>query len=164
MGRRQGSGRLRRRCRSLVDRARSDRGASAIELAILTPLLLLASFMIITFAMWFYACHCALAAAQEGDLVAREDADNPALSGNWQDAAQSYAISFYHGLNTSALTSVSATASTAGGYSLADGTVQDVSVTVSGSLNWLWSMAISETVSGPEECFHTAASGGTACP
>jgi Flp pilus assembly protein TadG len=164
MDRRQGQGRLRRRCRSLVERARSDRGASAIELAILTPLLLLVSFMIITFAMWFYACHAALAAAQEGDLVAREEADNPALSGNWQGDAQKYAVSFYHGLNTSALTSVSATTSWVGGYSAAGGTVQDVSVTVTGSLNWLWSMTISETASGPEECFHTAASGGTACP
>ena len=157
-------GRLRQRCRGLVERARSDRGASAIELAILTPLLLLASFMIITFAMWFFACHAALAAAQEGDLVAREEADNPVFSGNWQGDAQKYAVGFYHGLNTSALTSVSATASLAGGYSLTGGgTVQDVSVTVTGSLNWLWSMTISETVSGPEECFHTAASGGTAC-
>jgi Flp pilus assembly protein TadG len=133
-----------------------DRGASAVELAILTPALLLASFLIISFAMWFDARHAALAAAQEGDLVAREEAGNPALSG-WRTDAQNAAISFYHGLDTSALTSISA--STGG-----PGADEDVSVTVSGTVNWIWRLSVSETISGPEECFHTAASGGTSCP
>jgi Flp pilus assembly protein TadG len=134
-----------------------DRGASAVELAILTPALLLASFLIISFAMWFDARHAALAAAQEGDLVAREEAGNPALSGDWRTDARNAAVNFYHGLDTSALTSISASA---GG----PGADEDVSVTVSGTVNWLWRLSVSETISGPEECFHTAQSGGTSCP
>ncbi|HEY1624949.1 MAG TPA: TadE/TadG family type IV pilus assembly protein [Streptosporangiaceae bacterium] len=166
MGQEQaGAGRLRHWCRGLTAlsrrvraRARTDRGASAVELALLTPALLLASFMIISFAMWFDARHAALAAAQEGDLVAREEAGNPALSGTWVSDARSNAVGFYHGLDTSALTHISASAS---GPSGPDG---DVSVTVSGNLNWLWSMTVSETISGPEECFHTVKSGGKQCP
>jgi hypothetical protein len=120
--------------------------------------MLLASFLIISFAMWFDARHAALAAAQEGDLVAREEAGNPNLSSSWHGDAQNEAVRFYHGLDTSALTNVSAAASgPAGGF-------EDVSVTVSGTLNWLFSLTVSETVTGPEECFHTAASGGAACP
>ena len=151
-------GESRLRCRGLVNAARSDRGASAVELALLTPALLLASFLIISFAMWFDARHAALAAAQEGDLVAREEAGNPALSATWQRDAQTTAVNFYHGLNTSALTKISAAAS---GPSGAD---QDVSVTVTGTLNWIWSLSISETISGPRECFHPVQSGGESCP
>jgi hypothetical protein len=114
-----------------------------------------ASFMIISFALWFDACHAALAAAQEGDLVARQEAGNPNL--DWRSDAQREALSFYHGLDTSALSNVTVPPPTGPGDD------EDVSVTVTGSLNWLWSIPISETVSGPEECFHTAASGGTSC-
>jgi hypothetical protein len=120
--------------------------------------MLLATFLIISFAMWFDARHAALAAAQEGDLVAREEAGNPNLCDTWQSDAESTASRFYHGLDTSALTNVTpaATGTCASGA--------DVSVTVSGTLNWIWHMTITETVSGPEECFHTEASGGTQCP
>ena len=65
----------------------ADRGASAVELAILAPALLFVSMLIIQFALWFDARHAALAAAQEGDLVAREDASlNQA---DWRQTARS---------------------------------------------------------------------------
>jgi len=45
-----------------------------------------ASLLIVQFAIWFDARHAALAAAQQGDLVAREDAaTNP---GGWQVLAR----------------------------------------------------------------------------
>ena len=144
-------------------RVRSDRGASAIELVIIAPILLFASMLIIWFAMWFDARHAAIAAAQEGDLVARQEAGNPQLSGTWEGDAQTAAVRFYQGLDTSVLQQLSATAVPASAQSQA-GAIEDVSVTVSGTLNWLVPIKISVTVSGPEECFHTVDTGGTQCP
>jgi len=145
-------GRVRRRL--AVARARGrDRGASAVELAILAPALIFASLLIVQFAIWFDARHAALAAAQQGDLVARENAaTNP---GGWQGLAQNAATSYYKGLNTSLISGV--TAQTAQGQ---DGTV---SVTVQGKMTGIWPLTISETVSGPVECFRTQASQGAAC-
>jgi Flp pilus assembly protein TadG len=144
-------------------RVRSDRGASAIELVIIAPILLLASMLIIWFAMWFDARHAAIAAAQEGDLVARQEAGNPQLSGAWEGDASNAAVRFYRGLDTAVLKQFSATAAPASSQSRA-GAIEDVSVTVSGTLDWLVPINISVTVSGPEECFHTVDTGGTQCP
>lgn len=130
-----------------------DRGASAVELAILAPALIFASLLIIQFALWFDARHAALAAAQEGDLVAREDAF--VNQAGWPGLAQNAATSYYRGLDTSLLSAVTARASQGG-----DNTV---SVTVSGKLTGVWPLTISETVTGPIECFRTEASQGAAC-
>jgi Flp pilus assembly protein TadG len=131
----------------------NDRGASAVELAILAPALIFVSLLIVQFAIWFDARHAALAAAQQGDLVAREDAaTNP---GGWQPLAQNAATSYYRGLDTSLISAV--TAQSAAGQ---DGTV---SVTVRGKMTGIWPLTISETVTGSIECFRTQASQGTAC-
>jgi Flp pilus assembly protein TadG len=132
-----------------------DRGASAIELAILAPLLLLATLLIVEYAMWFDARHAALAAAQEGDMVARQE--EAVEAGSWQADAESAAVRFYDGLDTSVLTSVTAA------NPPPQVTGATVSVTVSGTLNWLFSLHISETVTGPVECFRAEASGGAQC-
>jgi Flp pilus assembly protein TadG len=130
-----------------------DRGASAVELAILAPALIFASLLIVQFAIWFDARHAALAAAQQGDLVAREDASvNP---GGWQGLAENAATSYYRGLNTSLISSVTAQANR--------GQNGTVSVTVQGRMTGIWPLTISETVTGPIECFRTQASQGMAC-
>jgi len=130
-----------------------DRGASAVELAILAPALIFASLLIVQFAIWFDARHAALAAAQQGDLVAREDASvNP---GGWQGLAESAATSYYRGLNTSLISGVTAQAAPARNGM--------VSVTIRGKLTGIWPLTISETVTGPIECFRTQASQGVAC-
>ena len=145
-------GRLRRRLAALRTQGR-DRGASAVELAILAPALIFASLLIVQFAIWFDARHAALAAAQQGDLVAREDAAvNP---GGWQALAQNAATSYYRGLDTSLISGVTAQASR--------GQNGTVSVTVQGQLTGIWPLTISETVTGPIECFRTQASQGVAC-
>lgn len=131
---------------------RRDRGASAVELAVLAPALLLASLLIIQFALWFDARHAALAAAQQGDLVARENA--AADAAGWVDLAQNAAASYFQGLDTGVLGGVSARASGGGAT---------VSVTVSGKLTGVWPLTISETVTGPIECFRTEVSQGAAC-
>jgi pilus assembly protein CpaE len=130
-----------------------DRGSSAVELAILGPVLIFASLLIIQFALWFDARHAALAAAKEGDLVAREEASvNP---GGWTGLAENAATRYYQGLDTSVLTAIAAHAAPGGGNT--------VSVTVSGQLRGIWPLTISETVTGPVECFRTQASQGANC-
>jgi Flp pilus assembly protein TadG len=130
-----------------------SRGSSAVELAILAPLLIFMSMLIIQFALWFDARHAALAAAQEGDRIARETAFTNADT--WEGIADGDAMNYYHALDTSALTNVSAAASYAADNSVA--------VTVTGKMNGIWPLTISETVSGPVECFRTEVSQGAEC-
>ena len=50
-----------------------DRGSSAVELVLLTPVLMVAVFLIVQFALWYHARGIALAAAQEGARAARAE-------------------------------------------------------------------------------------------
>src|ERR1700748_3724658 len=102
----RGPGRILARAR--LARGGRERGASAVELAILAPALIFASLLIVQFAIWFDARPAALAAAQQGDLVAREDAS--VTPGAWQGLAESAATSYYRGLNTSLISGVTAQA------------------------------------------------------
>jgi Flp pilus assembly protein TadG len=129
-----------------------DRGSSAVELAILGPALIILTLLIIQFALWFDAYHAALAAAREGDLVAREEAFVNA--DQWRTQARNAATSYYQGMDTSVLAKVSASTAQTGTM---------VSVTVKGSMTALVPLTISETVTGPIECFRTQVSQGTAC-
>ena len=130
-----------------------DRGASAVELAILAPTLIIVGLLIVQFAIWFDAQHAALAAAQQGDLVAREDA--AVNQGGWTALAENAATSYYHGLDTSVISGVTAQA-----FRRAAGTV---AVSVKGQLTGIWPLTVAVTVSGPIECFRTQASQGVAC-
>jgi len=132
----------------------ADRGASAVELAILAPGLIFISMLIVQFALWLDATHAALAAAQEGDRVARAVQFNNQSS--WQQTATQVAMNYYHGLDTSVLANVSAQ----GTY---DANANTVAVTVTGKLSGIFPLTISETVSGPVECFRTSQSKGTNC-
>jgi Flp pilus assembly protein TadG len=133
----------------------SDRGASAIELVILAPALIFVTMLVIQFALWLDATHAAQAAAQEGDRVARE---TEFTSGSgWQQTATDVAMNYYHGLDTSVLGNVSVSKVSF------DAATNTVAVTVSGRLTGIFPLTITETVSGPVECFRTAASEGTDC-
>jgi Flp pilus assembly protein TadG len=132
----------------------ADRGASAIELVILAPALIFVSMLIVQFALWLDATHAALAAAQEGDRTAREAEFNQS---NWQQTATQVAMNYYHGLDTSVLGDVSVS------HITYDQLANTVSVTVSGKLSGIFPLTISETVSGPVECFRSSASGGVNC-
>jgi Flp pilus assembly protein TadG len=132
----------------------TDRGASAIELVILAPALIFVSMLIIQFALWLDATHAALAAAQEGDRAARAAESS---STAWQQTATDVAMNYYHGLDTSVLGNVSVS------QIRYDPAANTVSVTVSGRLTGIFPLTISETVTGPVECFRTAQSGGANC-
>jgi Flp pilus assembly protein TadG len=126
---------------------------------VLAPAFLGMIMLIIQFGLWFNARQIALAAAQAGDRVAREEAGD--TTQGWENDATGAATSYYRSLNTHLLGSLSATAA----QQTEDGTPY-ASVTVSGPLaysvfSWFGTTwTITETVSGPVECFHPAADGG----
>jgi Flp pilus assembly protein TadG len=132
-----------------------DRGSSVIELAVLAPGFLMIIMLIVQFALWFNARQAALASAQAGAQVAREDA---ATNGNWQSLAQQASSNYYDSLNTSLLGSLQADAH--------GDPANSVYVTVQGPMgysvfnffNIKWT--VSETAGGPVECFRPAAQGG----
>jgi Flp pilus assembly protein TadG len=62
------------------DRVRGESGATALELAIVTPALLLAIFTAIQVALWFHAREVALASAQEGARVLRSETGTEAAA------------------------------------------------------------------------------------
>jgi Flp pilus assembly protein TadG len=132
----------------------TDRGASAVELVILAPALIFVSMLIVQFALWLDATHAALAAAQEGDRAARAAEFNQA---NWRQTATQVAMNYYHGLDTSVIAGVSVSR-----IAFDQGT-DTVSVTVSGKLSGIFPLTISETVSGPVECFRSSQSRGARC-
>jgi hypothetical protein len=145
---------MRMRSRPGLLRRGNDRGASAIELVILAPALIFVSMLIIQFALWLDATHAALAAAQEGDRAGRAaEFSDP---NGWGQTATNVALGYYHGLDTSVLGNVTSQTS----FNQAANTV---SVTVSGQLNGVFPLSISETVTGPVECFRTTQSGGANC-
>jgi Flp pilus assembly protein TadG len=130
---------------------RSDRGTSAVELAVLAPALMMICMLILQFGLWSNARQVALAAAQAGARLAREQA---ATNPDWAGAAQTAAAQYYHGLHSSLLSKLTAQAS---------GNAQtNVYVTVSGPLGYSvfsffgLDLTISATAGGPVECFRPA--------
>jgi len=131
-----------------------DRGSSAIELAIFGFVIIFASMLLVEYGLWFEARHAALAAAQQGDLVARENAFTDQQG--WQLLAKNAARSYYLGLDTGVLSGVTPAAY----RGQQPGTV---TVELKGSLNAVISLPIDVKVTGPIECFRTDVSQGTAC-
>jgi hypothetical protein len=113
--------------------------------------------LIIQFGLWFNAREIALAAAQAGARVAREEAGNQPQA-TCQDDASSTTENYYRSLNTHLLGSLTATSICSPGS-------LDAGVTVSGPLgysvfSWFGSTwTVTETVTGPVECFHAVAVG-----
>lgn len=132
-----------------------DRGSSAVELAILAPLLIMMTMLIIQFAIWFDARHAALAAAQAGDRIAREEA---ATTQTWASDSETEADNYFHALDTSVISLINTPVAQRTGDN-------QVAVTVTGKLNGVIPipMTISVTVSGPVECFRTEVSNGQQC-
>jgi Flp pilus assembly protein TadG len=141
--------------RRIRGRPARDRGASAIELAILAPMLLALIWLAIQYALYFQGRQVALAAAQVGARVAREEA---ATVRGWDVDAQNKAKSYYDGLGTKVLgNGISAVATRAG---------DNVRVTVTGqaaSILFGLNLTIHETAGGPIECFRPDLNGGQLC-
>lgn len=141
-------------CRTAGRRTRSkDRGASAIELALLTPIILLTITAAVQFALLFHARHVALAAAQEGARVARTT-----TGPSWQDAAVRRANTYIDLIGPRLLEERRVTPIAAG---------DDRGVQVRGhAVNVLpfLELLVVERSSGPRECFRPDDGGaGQAC-
>jgi Flp pilus assembly protein TadG len=144
-----------RRGRFVARLRRGDRGSSVVELAVLAPGFLMIIMLIVQFGLWFNARQAALAAAQAGAQIARE---NAAVTANWPAMAEQASSNYYNTLNTSLLSSLKATAS--------GSPANQVFVTVSGPMGYSvfnffgikWT--ITETAGGPVECFRPAGAAG----
>jgi Flp pilus assembly protein TadG len=143
----------RRLCRGV--RPGGDRGASVVELAVLAPALMMLCMLILQFGLWFNARQAALASAQAGATVAREEA---ATNGAWAANAQAAATRYFDGLQTRLLGRLTARAS--------GNPRRNVSVTVSGPLGFSvfsffnLKLTVSATAGGPVECFRPAGRNG----
>lgn len=143
-----------RRGRARPGWVRSDRGSNVVELAVLAPGLMMICMLILQFGLWFNARQAALASAQAGALVAREEA---AINSGWMGAAQNAAAQYYGNLHTHLLSKVRP-------HAYGD-PATNVYVTVSGPLGYSvfpffgLSLTVSATAGGPVECFRPAARG-----
>jgi Flp pilus assembly protein TadG len=133
----------------------SDRGSSAIELAILAPALLILTMLVVQWALWFQARQVALDAAQAGARIARQQQPG------WPAQSVSEARSFYNQVGTRVLTGLSASVNPAGGQP------NQVFVTVTGNVPTLIpglpTLTVSQTAGGDVECFRPAGAGGLQC-
>jgi Flp pilus assembly protein TadG len=127
-----------------------ERGVSAIEFVLLTPLLFFLIFATVQFALYFFARHVAIAAAQEGDRVAREERAH--AGENWSADATDKAKAWVNQLASSFLATSSVPPP---GESGTQGTASwTVSVTVTATIHSLWGdMSVTETSAGPVEQF-----------
>jgi TadE-like protein len=132
---------------------RTDRGASTLELALLTPVLLFVILGVIQATMVFHARHVALAAAQAGARVAREQ-----RSGNWQAAARHEGEQYAGKIGPGVLTRVHASA-------IADGDHRGVIVTGKAVqvIPFFPIPPVSERSEGPIECYRPDVGTGETC-
>lgn len=126
-----------------------ERGVSAIEFVLLTPLLFFLLFGTVQFALYFYARHVAIAAAQEGDRVAREERADP--NENWSSDAVAKANDWIGQLAPSLLAGSGVNAGESGPVGR-DGWTVSVTVSVPPLLSW-GGVTVTETSSGPVEQF-----------
>jgi Flp pilus assembly protein TadG len=145
-----------RRLRHWRQLALGDRGSSAVELAVLAPALMMICMLILQFGLWFNARQTALAAAQAGAAVARQEAASK--PGGWQADAENTARQYYLRLNSKLLKQVNATTTATA--------PRNVFVTVSGQVAvsvfpfFGLHLTVSATAGGPVECFRPAGRGG----
>jgi Flp pilus assembly protein TadG len=127
-----------------------------VELVILTPMLLALIWLIIQYALYYQGREVALAAAQIGARVARQDANTVP---GWPGIAERSAESYYAGLGTKVLGGGVTAAAVPSG-------VSQVKVTVTGhvaSIIFGLTLTIHETAGGPIECFRPDLNGGQLC-
>jgi Flp pilus assembly protein TadG len=129
-----------------------SRGATSIELALLTPILLFVILLVVQFAMVYHARHVALAAAQAGARVARGQ-----VTGDWQSAAKSKAEAYAQQIGPNIITGVVATPS--GGVDERFVDVDGQAITVIPFM----SLHVHQRAGGPTECFRPDRDGGVSC-
>jgi Flp pilus assembly protein TadG len=126
-----------------------------VELAVLAPALMITCMLILQFGLWFNARQAALAAAQAGAAVARQEAFT---TPGWRTDATNKAQQYYLALNSKLLGKLSVHPS--------GSRTGNVYVTVRGPLAYSvfpffgLHLTVSATAGGPVECFRPASAGG----
>jgi hypothetical protein len=131
---------------------RRDRGANTLELALLTPILLLVILFVVQFALVFHARHVALAAAQAAARVAREQ-----RTGDWESAAKAEGVQYVQKIGPQLLTKVEA---------VPDGDENQRGVTIGGyavPVVPFFKFHVSEHSGGPIECYRPDVDTGDTC-
>jgi Flp pilus assembly protein TadG len=129
-----------------------ERGATSLELALLTPILLLVILLVVQFAMVYHARHVVQAAAQAGARVARGQD-----TGDWQGAAESRAEAYAQQIGANIVTGVGATASGDADQRFID--VDGTAITVIPFM----SLRVHQRAGGPTECFRPDRGDGVTC-
>ncbi|MEV3921477.1 TadE/TadG family type IV pilus assembly protein [Actinomadura coerulea] len=133
--------------------ASADAGASSMEWALLTPVLIMMMLAAVQFAMVFHARHVALAAAQSGARVARTSP----VGGGWEGEATAKAAGSVREIGPNLLD----------GLQVRAGEENDERwVEVSGDAVQVvpfMRFHVSQRSQGPIECFRPDAGSGTAC-
>ncbi|WP_306440704.1 TadE family protein, partial [Actinomadura fibrosa] len=152
-GRRASSGRAAARSRPGRRFPTRDAGASSMEWALLTPILILVMLAVVQFAMVYHARHVALAAAQSGARTARTQP----VGGGWQDAAVTKATDDVRKVGPNLLS----------GLEVRTGEENDERwVEVSGEAVRVipfMTFHVSQRSRGPIECFRPDVGSGVAC-
>jgi Flp pilus assembly protein TadG len=127
-----------------------ESGVSAIEFVLLTPLLFFLLFATVQFALYFFARHVAIAAAQEGDRVARAEAAHPGM--DWSGDATKKANGWINQLAPNLLSGAVVRIPPSTGQIGQQGWT--VSVVVTATVPSLWgNLSVTETSTGPVEQF-----------
>ncbi|WP_328814395.1 TadE family protein [Nonomuraea cypriaca] len=127
---------------------RGERGVTAVELALLMPIILAVALLIVQVALWFHGRQVAEAAAREGARVARSA---PFDSGDWEGAATAKATDIVRAIGPRLLSGATATTS--------EQEPDERFVTVTGSAVQVipllpdLTFTITATAGGPVECF-----------
>jgi Flp pilus assembly protein TadG len=126
-----------------LDRRRDD-GSTAVELVLLTPLLMFVIFVVVQAALYMHARHVVLAAAQQGARLARTAAPNDQTAA---DSARAGTFSYLHQLGADIVSDPNVTVTRASGQATVRVTAHAVSIMPGVTLQ------VVETSSGPVEMF-----------
>jgi hypothetical protein len=138
--------------------SRGETGASAIELALIMPVVLVVILLIVQFTLVFHGRQVADAAAREGARVARS-AGTGSGAGGWQGAAEEKARGIVRAVGPKMLQAVTVRAWQKGDQRGV--TVEGDAVAVVPLLPSM-SFRVTSTFGGPIECFRPD-TGGTGC-
>ncbi|MBC6458671.1 TadE/TadG family type IV pilus assembly protein [Actinomadura sp. HBU206391] len=129
-----------------------DRGATSLELALLTPILLLVMLMVVQFAMVYHARHVALAAAQGGARVARSE-----VTGDWKGRSEQKARSQVQQFGSRLLANTKAEAGGDGNERWVEVSGEAVQVIP------FFTFRVHQRSGGPIECFRPDVGSATRC-
>ncbi|MGI5165090.1 TadE/TadG family type IV pilus assembly protein [Spirillospora sp. CA-253888] len=132
---------------------RDDTGASSMELALLTPVLILVFLAVVQFAMVYHARHVALAAAQSGARVARTQP----VGGGWQEPAVAKATGDVRKIGPNLLSGLAVRTGEGGDQRWVEVSGEAVRVIP------FMTFKVTQRSEGPIECFRPDEGTGTAC-